>query len=145
MLWTYRQPCAARQYWMSGDQSPAMADQPVAAGTHDLDGLADQTERYRVAVAVDRHQPVVGDDPRADHGLQEAGLAGRGHQCGHFVGKAVDRSLVGRAVIRRSAISTLPERQLPIEVVEVGEAAAGDEVAFDVFHAGLDLALVWAR
>ena len=64
-----------------------------------------------------------------------------GTSAAHFVGKAVDRSLVGRAVDPKVGNLDLPERQLPIEVVEVGEAAAGDEVAFDVFHAGLDLAL----
>ncbi|MFO1405276.1 MAG: hypothetical protein U1E96_11960 [Azonexus sp.] len=51
------------------------------------------------------------------------------------------RLVAGGRRIQVAGNLDLPERQLPIEVVEVGEAAAGDEVAFDVFHAGLDLAL----
>ena len=118
-----------------------MADHPVAALAHDLHRAADQRARHGVAVAVDGHEPIVGHDAVAHHGLQEGRLAGRGRQQRGFLGEAVDGPLVRGAMNAHVGHPGLPIRQLGVEVLQVAVSAARREVAFEVLHAGFDLAL----
>ena len=54
---------------MLGHQATAVTKLPKATAAHHLHGLADQAKGYRIAIAVDRDQPVLGDHAVAHHRL----------------------------------------------------------------------------
>jgi len=58
-----------------------------------------------------------------------------------ILGEAIDRPLVDRAVDTQIRHLELPGGELGVEVLQVTELPTGKEVALDVLHSGLDLAL----
>ena len=107
----------------------------------DLDGLPDQREGHRVAIGLEADQLVVGHAPRlaAPPGGSRAGRRWRSAR------RAPGRS--GRPAARGSCRGCARRRSRPAtgraapEVLLVDEAPPGQEVALDVLHARLDLAL----
>ena len=100
-------PCSGRmRIWCLPEQPGCSAtsvarDEGSAACRRggDLDGLADQRERHRVAVGLEAHEIVAGDDAALAALQAEARLAGGGRcSCALLRGEAVDRPLVGGAV-----------------------------------------------
>ncbi|ABR91471.1 Hypothetical protein mma_2800 [Janthinobacterium sp. Marseille] len=131
----------AGQHLVARHLQPCVADDPMGAFAHHLHGLADQLEWHRVAVALDADQPVLGHHTLAHHGVAEAGLAGRGRQMSRLLLESVDGPLVRGAMDAHVGHLGLPGAQLLIEVVQVAEGTPRHEVALDILHARLDLAL----
>ena len=126
---------------MLGHEVTPMEDAEQAVAPLHLHGLPDQGEGHGVAIGVDVDQPVAGDDT-CQRGLEpETRLAVGRHQGRLFLGEAVDRPLVGRAMDPHIRDRVHPLGQLLVQVDVVDELAPGQEVALEVLHPGLDLAL----
>ena|GEM_PF-6615798 len=130
---------AAGQHCIFGYHVAAIVDLPHAARAHHLDGLADQPTRYRVPVAVNGHQPILGHHTLSDQSVQETGLAGPRHEGRRFLGEAVDEPLVSRAMHPNSDHGLGPAVQWHVEIVQIPEHPAGQKIALYVFHPRLHL------
>jgi hypothetical protein len=124
-----------------GDQLAAAVDPHLSVAALDLHRMADQRERHRVPVRVEADEEVVGNDPHEARLELEAGPCRARHQLGRFVGEAFDRHLVCGAVHAYVGNGGVPQRPLLARILQVDERAAREEVALEVLHARLDLAL----
>ncbi len=126
---------------MLGDELALVQDVPARPHAHDLDGLADEAPGHRIAVGIDRHEPVLGHNALAAHRLQEARLLAGAREHIGLASKALDRPLVGGAVDAQVGDLGEPGGELLVEVLQIPEHPAGQEVALHVLDAGLDDAL----
>ena len=141
MLGSDAQLVPSGKYRVLGHHRAAVTDLPGCAHPQHLDCCPDQPPGHRVAVGVDRHQPVGGHDTLTRHCGEEPRAPGKGRQGVRLARKALDRRLVGGAVLAPIGDLGLPSRELLVEVRKVVKHAPGQEVALDVLDAGLDLAL----
>jgi hypothetical protein len=124
-----------------GDELPAMRDDHAAAAAQDLDGLADERERHRVAIGLEADEVIVGHAAGLAHLEPEAGLPAGRDEVAALVGESIDRPLMRRAMDADVGDLRFPRTELLAEVLVVDEAPARQEVALEVLHARFDLTL----
>lgn len=122
----------AGKHRVLGEEPATVQNLPSPAYPQDLHALANQGAGHRVAVGVNRDEPIVGHDALSEHGGKKARLAGRGHKMGRFLGKALDRALVRGAVDALIGDLGKPEKKLRVEVGKIAKAPPGQEVALEV-------------
>src|SRR3989442_893323 len=110
-------------------------------GAQDLDRLADERERHRIAIGLEADEIILGHDTRLP-GLQaEAGVPGGVDQMALLLDEAINRALVRGAMDALIGDLGHPLPKLLVEVDVVDEPPPRQEVAAEVFHPGLDFAL----
>jgi len=136
----------ARQFQMLGHDGPPVKDRNAAGAAQDLDRLADERERHRIAIGLEAHEIILGYDTRLP-GLQaEAGVPGGANQVALLLDEALNRPLVRGPVDPLIGDLGHPLPELFVEVDVVDERPARQEVAAEVLHASYStLPFVWAR
>src|ERR1700730_334494 len=124
---------------MTCDEPLVMEELVVAQGFVHADSLADELDRDRVARGADRHQSVVGN-PACLHLLIVVRRPGPQRR-ELFMGEAIDRSFVGRAVDAQIGDLDAPTLEPIVEIVPRTEAPARQRVALYILDAILALAL----
>jgi len=99
---------------------------------------------HAVVVAADGDEAVVAHPPLEFQDGVEA-MVGQGLQFGLLGGEGFGDDALGRAVDASVGDGVEPLDQLGVEIVEVAEDAAEEEVLADVAERPLDLPLVFAR
>ena len=135
-----RPPAAAGENRMSGDQVPCLEDADLGGQDLDLDGAPAGAVGDGIEVAAERDHAVLGDPPlqledgsEGDRRRRQERRLLRGEGLGHHApGGAMDAE-VGDLV--------QPVPELAVQVVEIAETAALEEVLADVAEGPLDLAL----
>ena len=95
---------------------------------------------HAVVVAADRDEAVVADAPfEFEHGVEA--VFGQGLQLGLLGGKSLGDDTLGGAVDADVGNGVEPVDQLKVQIVEVAESAAEEEVLTDIAERPLDFAL----
>ena len=132
-------PAGPGEFLVRGDGLLALQDSDLLAPQFNLNSLAGEVPRNLVTVGAEGDHAVSGN-LAGQGGFQPVGRHGRD----------LDQPLFGEPLRGAAAGGSMnagvgdfedPLLQFPVQVLEVDEAAPRKEVAFDVLHAGLDLAL----
>src|SRR5215468_10364970 len=132
MLGQDTQLMLAGQFGMLRHERAAVKDRETAGATQDLDGLADERERHRIAVGLEADEIVVGHDAELPGLEPEARMAGGADQVALLVAEAINRALVGGPMDPAVGDLGHPLPELLVEVDVVDEGPPGQEVATEV-------------